>query len=94
MDYLGQFQGQLLDPFRIGLLIALLATMHRTRAATGTLIPLAAGALFVAVIIPATLSPPETGGMIPAILTGFVANALLLGLMLAALNAFNALRGK
>lgn len=47
-------QAQATDVFRIGLLVALLATMHRTRAATGTVLPLLAGILFVAIIVPAT----------------------------------------
>ena len=36
-------QSQLLDPFRIGLIAALVFTMLRTRGATGTVLPLAAG---------------------------------------------------
>lgn len=46
---------QATDVFRIGLLIALILTMLRTEQATGTLVPLAAGILFVAVLIPMTI---------------------------------------
>ena len=45
------FLAQLADPFRIGLLIALIATTQRTVAATGKVIPLLAGIVFVAVLI-------------------------------------------
>ena len=55
-------QSQLLDPFRIGLIVALVFTMFRTRAATGTFIPLTAGVIFVAVILPATQSPGQGSG--------------------------------
>ena len=47
-------QSQLMDPFRIGLIVALVYTMFRTRAATGTAVPLALGVVFVAVILPST----------------------------------------
>lgn len=85
MTYLDALGSMLLDPFRIGLLIALVLTMRRTAQATGTWLPLAAGAVFVAVIIPMTLSAP-TGGMMLAVALGLLANALILGVILLAMQ--------
>jgi hypothetical protein len=66
---------QLTDPFRIGLLIALFVTMLRTRASSGTVLPLAAGVVFVAVIVPSTM-----GGAfaLQTVLAGIVSNAVIL----------------
>ncbi len=85
------FTSQLADPFRIGLLLALMATMLRTRAATGTWAPLALGALFVAAIIPLT-----QGAAVPvwqAVAMGLVVNVVILAAALAAWTAFIRLRG-
>lgn len=87
------FLSQLADPFRIGLLVALIYTMQRTRAATGIWLPLAAGALFVAVIIPVTAQ----GGGLPvplwqAVAVGVAANAVLIAVLLAAWQAWLRLR--
>lgn len=73
-------QSQLMDPFRIGLIAALVFTMVRTRAATGTLIPLAAGVVFVAVIIPSTQGAPD---LTRAVGAGIVSNLIILGIVLA-----------
>jgi hypothetical protein len=72
---------QLTDVFRIGLVIALVATALRNTAVTGMAIPLAAGILFIAVIIPATL--PGTEPMMRAVGVGIVANLILVGLAMA-----------
>lgn len=74
-------QSQLTDPFRIGLIIALVFTMLRTRTTTGSLIPLAAGVVFVAVILPSTM-PSGTAGLVDAILAGLVSNLIILGIVL------------
>lgn len=92
MPWSDVFLQQLLDPFRIGLIIALVATMARTRNITGTLIPLLAGLIFVAVIIPATMSPPGDRGLVQAIVSGFVVNLLLLGVVLGLWQVFLRLR--
>ena len=81
---------QLTDVFRIGLIIALVLTMRRTQAMTGTIIPLLAGVVFVAVIIPATL--PTAEPLWRSIGVGLVANAIILGLALAGLALFQRLR--
>jgi len=72
---------QLSDPFRIGILIALAATMLRTRQATGVWRPLAAGAVFVAVLIPITLQAGQ-GDLVRAMAVGLLSNAVLLAAIL------------
>jgi hypothetical protein len=74
--------GQLTDPFRVGLVIALVVTAVRTEAVTGRVLPLLAGLAFVAVIIPTTM--PSSGGasVIVQVATGLVANAILLAIVL------------
>ena len=54
-------QGQLLDPFRWGLLVALVLTMLRTEAQTGRWLPLAA-----ALLAGCDGSPPVPVGRLPA----------------------------
>jgi hypothetical protein len=83
MTYADLVAAQLLDPFRIALLIGLVYTMWRNRAVTGTVVPLLAGLLFVAVIIPATISPPGETPMWVAVATGLAANAVIVAVLLA-----------
>jgi hypothetical protein len=73
---------QLTDPFRIGLIVALLVTALRTRLATGMLIPLGAGVLFIAVMLPSTMGLPAGADLVTAVGIGAVANAMLLGVAL------------
>lgn len=70
---------QLTDPFRIGLLIALFVTMLRTRAASGTVLPLAAGIVFVAVIVPSTMGG---GFALQTVLAGIISNAVIVAAIL------------
>jgi chromate transport protein ChrA len=72
-------QSQLTDVFRIGLIIALIATTIRTQGQTGRIIPLIAGVIFVAVIIPSTMQPNSEIPMIERIGMGILANAIILG---------------
>jgi hypothetical protein len=84
---------QLADPFRIGLLIALFITMLRTQNATGTVVPLAAGAVFVAVIIPATQAQAaQAVPFLHKVAVGIVADVILLAIILAAWTLFQRLR--
>lgn len=73
---------QIIDPFRLGLIVALVFTALRTRAEMGMAIPLALGLVFVAVIIPSTIG---TGGAdyLPAVLVGIGVNAVQLAAVLA-----------
>lgn len=86
------FLAQLADPFRIGLLIALIATTMRTVTVTGKVIPLLAGAVFVAVLIPATVSPPPGVTMQAAAGVGLAANAVILAVLLAGYALFRRIR--
>lgn len=83
-------QSQLLDPLRIGLIAALVYTMVRTRAATGTVLPLALGVVFVAVILPVTQGAT---GLTQAIAVGIVSNLIILGIVLALAMIVRRLRG-
>lgn len=83
---------QLSDPFRIGLLIALFLTMLRTRAASGTWVPLAAGAVFVAVILPSTMQT-TAAPLMQAVTVGVLANGVILAIILAAWALFQRVRG-
>ena len=85
-------QSQLLDPFRIGLIVALVFTMFRTRAATGTVLPLAAGVIFVAVILPTTQGAGATS-LTEAVAAGIVSNLIILGIVLALAMIVRRLRG-
>ncbi len=73
---------QLTDLFRIGLIIALVVTMRRTVAVTGRIIPLLAGVVFVAVLLPATM-PSGSATLTDAILAGLVSNSVILVHVLA-----------
>lgn len=85
-------QSQLMDPFRIGLIVALVYTMFRTRAATGTTIPLALGVVFVAVVLPST-QPSGAVSLTDAVLAGIVSNLIILGIVLALAMIVRRLRG-
>lgn len=84
---------QLTDPFRIVLLIGLVYTMMRTRPVTGTLVPLASGVAFVAIIIPVTLATGMGEPMWRQIAAGLVANSILLGIILGLWSLYGRLRG-
>jgi hypothetical protein len=82
---------QLTDPFRIGLIVALVVTMFRTQAATGQVVPLALGVVFVAVILPST-NPPTDVALTNAIGAGLVSNVIILAIVLALAVLFRRLR--
>ncbi|MFC3631397.1 hypothetical protein ACFOM8_18340 [Paracoccus angustae] len=75
---------QATDVFRIGLLIVLMLTALRNRPVTGMLLPLAAGAVFVAVIIPLTGVTARPEPLAAQIAAGLAVNAVYLGIGLAA----------
>ncbi|TNC72619.1 hypothetical protein [Rubellimicrobium roseum] len=74
---------QLTDPFRLGLLVALVVTMLRTEAVTGRWVPLALGVLFVAFILPSTIGAGSGVPFWTAVALGVVANLVLLALVMA-----------
>ncbi|WP_347138450.1 hypothetical protein [Paracoccus sp. SSK6] len=75
---------QATDVFRIGLIIALLLTTLRNRPLTGMLLPLIAGAVFVAVIIPLTGATARPEPMATQVLAGLLVNAVYIGIGLGA----------
>lgn len=68
---------QLSDVFRIGLIVALVITMLRTSTVTGRVLPLIAGVVFVAVIVPSTLSG-STETLNQEIAAGLISNLIIL----------------
>ena len=84
---------QLADPFRIGLLIALFVTMLRTQAASGTLVPLVAGAVFVAVLIPSAAQSTLVVPFWQAVAVGIGANVVLLAVILGAWTLYQRSKG-
>ncbi|MDQ2067050.1 hypothetical protein Q9295_11735 [Xinfangfangia sp. CPCC 101601] len=73
---------QLQDPFRIVLIVALVFTMLRTQSQTGTWLPLAAGVVFVAGIIPSTFGSTLPEPFWLQFGTGLVANGIILAVVL------------
>ena len=73
---------QLTDPFRIGLIIALVITMYRTASITGRALPLAMGVLFIAIILPTTI-PSSSVSVGNPILAGLISNTIIIGPVLA-----------
>jgi len=75
------FIAQLLDPFRIGLLLALLLTARNTMAHTGMVLPLGAGVLFIAALIPLSFSAgAENWWTLFAI--GIISNCVIVAIVL------------
>ena len=92
MDYWGLFTGQLIDPFRIALLVGLLLTMHNTRQAAGRVVPALAGIGFVAALMPMTMTK-DLAPFWPQFATGLAANALILAVLAGAWALIGRARG-
>jgi hypothetical protein len=84
---------QLTDLFRIGLIIALVFTTLRNAAITGRILPLAAGVLFVAVIIPATMQTGSAEPLWRVVAVGVIANSIILAVVLGLWTAYQRFRG-
>ncbi|MCM2473484.1 hypothetical protein HGO38_08335 [Rhizobium sp. CG5] len=72
---------QLMDPFRIGLILFLLLTALRTRPTMGLAMPLGLGVVFVAILLPLTTAANAATGneaRLVAIACGLVSNAIIL----------------
>jgi tellurite resistance protein TehA-like permease len=82
---------QLGDVFRIGLIIALVVTMRRTSTVTGHVLPLVAGVVFVAVILPSTM-PSSSGHLTNEIIAGLISNLIILVPVLVLARLFTHLR--
>lgn len=87
------FLAQLADPFRIVLAMGLVITMLRTRAATGTWLPLAAGVAFIAMLIPATIRAGQ-GDPVRAIAVVLLSTGVIVGLVLAVATLVQRGRGR
>ena len=79
---------QATDIFRLGLLAGLIYTTERTRPQTGVVLPLIAGVIFVAIIIPATMPQPGVNIWF-AVSTGVFVNAVIVGLMWLGWQAYD-----
>ena len=84
---------QLTDLFRIGLMIALIITARRNVAATGWILPLAFGVIFVAVMIPSAMQSQSIEPLWRLVAVGVVANLVILAVALGGFAAFNRFRG-
>ena len=91
MEFVNILISQLADPFRIGLLVALLFTAQNTSGALNRWLPIGLGLVFVAVIIPTALAS-ESAPVAAEIGVGVVANAAVLAVMLAAQAIFERVR--
>ena len=93
MNFTEIVQAQLGDMFRAALILALLYTMLRTRAVTGTWLPLAAGIVFVAVIIPMRLPSVIAAPLWMQVGAGLVSNSVLAGIGLGVWTLLSRLKG-
>jgi len=78
---------QLIDPFRMGLILFLFLTALRTRAAMGLAMPLGLGVIFVAILLPLTTGANtvmDNGARLTTIACGIVSNAIILGCFVSA----------
>ncbi|MGF7006018.1 hypothetical protein [Aminobacter sp. BE322] len=88
MPYLDIYLSQLIDPFRIGLLIALVLTAANTARQINRWIPIALGIVFVAVLIPYSIGADASDGPAAPILVGLASNATILAVLFAAKAAY------
>ncbi|CAN7308505.1 hypothetical protein [Aminobacter sp. LjRoot7] len=84
MPYLDIYLAQLTDPFRVGLLIALVLTAANTAPNLNRWIPIALGIVFVAVLIPYSFGSSDDVAKAFAVGVGLVSNITLLAVMLGA----------
>lgn len=83
---------QLTDLFRIGLMIALVITTRRNVPATGWVLPLIVGVVFVAILIPATLQTQATQPLWQIATIGVAANLIILAATFAVYAGYKRLR--
>jgi hypothetical protein len=83
---------QLADPFRVGLLIALLFTAANSSGIFNRWLPIALGLVFVAVLIPTAMASDEAAPVTAQIGVGLLSNGIIVGIMLLAEAAFNRIK--
>lgn len=84
--------GQLADPFRIGLLVALLFLAANSKGVLNRWLPIVLGLVFVAVLIPTAMASDSADPVGARIGIGFLTNAMIVGVMLAAEAAYERFR--
>jgi hypothetical protein len=84
MDLTQIIVSQLSDPFRVGLLVALLFFAANSRGGLSRWVPIALGLAFVAVLIPTAMASDSGEPVTAEIGAGFLSNTLIIGIMLAA----------
>jgi hypothetical protein len=84
MDVVQIIVEQLADPFRIGLLIALLFMAARPSGGHNRWLPIALGLVFVAVLIPTAMASNVPDPVSAQIGVGLLSNAIIVGIMLFA----------
>lgn len=92
MPYLDIYLAQLTDPFRIGLLIALMLTAANTAQTLNRWIPIALGIVFVAVLIPYSIGASAVVAPMTAVLVGLVSNVTIAAVLVGAQAAYARLR--
>lgn len=92
MPYLDIYLAQLTDPFRIGLMIALMLTAANTAQTLNRWIPIALGVVFVAVLIPYSIGASATVDTTTAVLVGLVSNVTIAAVAMGAQAAYARLR--
>jgi hypothetical protein len=83
---------QLADPFRMGLLIALLFMAAKPSGGHQRWLPIALGLVFVAVLIPTAMASDAADPVSAQIGVGLLSNAIIVGIMLFAEAVFERLR--
>ncbi|WP_269931623.1 hypothetical protein [Aminobacter sp. HY435] len=91
MPYLDIYLAQLIDPFRIGLLVALVLTAASTAQTLNRWIPIALGVVFVAVLIPFSIGASSTVDTTTAVLVGLVSNVTIAAVLVGAKAAYSRL---
>lgn len=84
MPFLDIYLAQLVDPFRIGLLVAMLLTSASTAPTLNRWIPIAIGVVFIAVLIPFSFDSADETTKALAVGIGLVSNVTVLAVLLAA----------
>lgn len=93
MPIIDLLTAQLTDLFRIGLMIALIITAQRNLAATGWVLPLVCGVIFVAIVIPSAMQSQSTEPYWRLVAVGMVANLIILAIALGVFSAVKRFRG-
>ncbi len=91
MPFLDIYLAQLVDPFRIGLLVAMLLTSASTAPTLNRWIPIALGIVFIAVLIPFSFGSTDETTKALAVGVGLVSNVTLLAVLLAAKSLYRRL---